>query len=80
MTQKASATPEPTPRTLADLVFRETFKTHSLLTELTTRPMQNLRAVLLRSRRTWITEHQRGDAGIGFTTHEYQVSHKSEGA
>jgi len=31
---------------------------------------------LCQGHRMWITEHQRGDAGLGFVTHDYSVEHK----
>jgi hypothetical protein len=28
------------------------------------------------SERIWIKEHQRGDASLGFVTHDYRVTHR----
>lgn len=31
-----------------------------------------------RGSRIWIREHQRGDASLGFVTHDYSVKHEHE--
>lgn len=33
---------------------------------------------LCRAHRLWIHEHQRGDASLGFVTHDYKVTHENE--
>lgn len=34
--------------------------------------------LVCKSRRTWIAEHERGDASLGYVTHDYNVTHPTE--
>lgn len=39
---------------------------------------EHIECSVCKGRRVWVTEHQRGDANLGFVTHDYKVEHKME--